>query len=182
MSPAIEIGPARRHDAEAIARMSRDLIETGLPWSWRAQRVRRVMSRYDTIAIVARQADAIVGLAIMQFRRTRAHLALFAVQPSHRRQGVGRRLLAWLETCALDAGIEVINLEVRLTSGGARAFYGRLGYREVRELRGYYRGTESAMRMTRRIRPPVAIDVRDDVKALFDELGAQHGRHRRLSS
>ena len=61
-----------------------------------------------------------------------------------------------LEESASVAGIPLVVLEVRATNGGARAFYRRLGYREVGHVTGYYRGLETAIRMARDLREPTS--------------------------
>ncbi|MCZ6894990.1 MAG: ribosomal protein S18-alanine N-acetyltransferase [Gammaproteobacteria bacterium] len=144
---------ARRADARAIAIMSRDLIETGLGWSWTPPRVLRNIRDRNTNVIVAVAGGRIVGFAVMSYLEQEAHLLLFAVSPQRRRSGVGTALVEWLEKTALVAGIETIHLEVRARNNGARRFYRRLGYEEGDTLRGYYRGVEAAVRIRRRLWP-----------------------------
>ena len=55
---------ATRADALAVAEMSRDLIETGLGWSWTKERVMRSLRHADTNAIVAERDAHRVGFAI----------------------------------------------------------------------------------------------------------------------
>jgi [ribosomal protein S18]-alanine N-acetyltransferase len=88
----------------------------------------------------------------MEFGENQAHLALLAVLPSHRRLGVGTRLIEWLAECALSAGITTLHLELRAQNQEARRFYLRLGFVETAFVPGYYRGVETAIRMSRDIR------------------------------
>ncbi len=129
--------PARVADAASLAGMSQDLVETGLRPAW------------DAARIAWHIGTAIVGFAIMRYADDTAHLNLLAVAPAHRRRGVARRLVAWLEDTALTAGTFTIALELRAGNEGARAFYAALGYRELARVPGYYQGRESAIRMTR---------------------------------
>ncbi len=138
-------------DAAGIAAMSRALVEDGLQWSWGPERVAASIRDPDTYVLVARSAAETVGFAIMHFADDEAHLALFAVVPKYRRRGVGRRLLAWLEKCAVVGGIERILLEVRAGNRGAQAFYESRGYRKLASLPGYYQGREAAFRMGREL-------------------------------
>ncbi len=148
---------ARPPDAYPIALMSRELIETGLSgWSWDPQRVARSIQARDTIVLVAAVQNPVVGFAIMSFGDTQAHLSLFAVRPSHRRCGIGRQMMAWLEESALVAGIATVNLELRASNHAARDFYRVLGFKEAAYVPGYYRGVETALRMSRDIRRQVA--------------------------
>ncbi len=153
---SITLRLARRADAERIALMSRELIETGLPWSWTPNRVVRSIRCRDTVTVVADHHQRVIGFAVMYFGLDDAHLHLLAVQREYRRSGLGRRLLAWLSESAVVAGIETIYLEVRVYNHAARCFYRRLGFRETAYLPGYYGGREPAMRMARELRSPVS--------------------------
>jgi [ribosomal protein S18]-alanine N-acetyltransferase len=139
-------------DAATIAAMSRELIETGLPWSWTPARVARNLARPDTLVLTARDGAPLAGFAIMQFGDEQAHLSLLAVRPDCWRRGIARRMLEWLTASALTAGIASIHLELRETNHGARHFYIKQGFAETERVPGYYRGIETAVRMRRSIR------------------------------
>ena len=141
--------PATTGDAGTIGRMSRDLIEHGLPWTWTPARVERCVKDPDTVVLGARRRQLLVGFAIMIFGQAEAHLSLLAVRPAWQRRGVGRGLLDWLEQCARVAGAGVVYLEVRADNPRARAFYTSLGYEPVQLVSGYYHRTLSAVRMAR---------------------------------
>jgi ribosomal-protein-alanine acetyltransferase len=145
----VRISLGRPDDAAAIADMSRRLIEAGLPWSWNERRVRHCVKNPDCVVLAARDRRRLVGFAIMEFYDEHAHLNLLAVQPGFHRQGVGRRLLEWLEASARTAGIFTVHLELRAGNDSARLFYRKLGYRESGRARAYYAGREDALRMSR---------------------------------
>ena len=147
---------AAEADALGIARMSRDLIETGLGWSWTATRVLRSIRDPETLVLVAREGSHIIGFAIMDFGEESAHLSLLAVDTSHRRRGVGRRLFGWLKESALTAGIAVVKVELRAGNAEAQQFYQCLGFEETGWTVGYYRRRETALRMALRLRLPTA--------------------------
>ncbi len=81
-----------------------------------------------------------------------AHLNLLAVDPAHRRRGVARSIMTWLEETALTAGTFIIGLELRATNQAAFTFYAALGYKELGRVPGYYQGVEHAIRMARDLR------------------------------
>ena len=151
MSELAMLGLARYSDALEIAEMSRDLIEHGLSWSWTPARVRRAILGRDSCVLIARREQKIAGFAIMHFGDEVAHLNLLAVSAEHRRQGLGRQLIDWLSSSAVEAGIFRIDLELRETNGGARAFYHSLGFQSLDVVQGYYQGREPALRMSRRL-------------------------------
>ena len=146
----VPIRLADMRDAVAIARMSRDLIEQGLGWSWTPPRVRQSIADAQTNVVVVRAADAALqAFAIMRYRDDDAHLLLLAVQAARARQGIGSALMAWLEKVAVTAGVDRISLEARVTNAAARAFYARLGYVESQVRPGYYAGREASVRMAK---------------------------------
>jgi ribosomal-protein-alanine N-acetyltransferase len=152
---------AKPADAFEIAAMSRYLVEVGLRgWSWNPERVAKAIRARDTDVVVATVATDVVAFAIMEFGDTSAHLSLVAVKPTHQRCGIGRRLMDWLDEVALTAGITTIRLELRANNFGARCFYKTLGYRETAYVSGYYRGVETAVKMSRDIRRTIPNPIR----------------------
>jgi len=151
VSELATLGLARAADAHEIAEMSRDLVEYGLSWSWTPARVRRAIAGRDSSAVVARRDGRIAAFAIMQFGDDTAHLNLLAVGLEHRRQGLGRRLMQWLASTAVEAGIFRVDLELRSDNRAARRFYESLGFEALNVVPGYYQGTEAALRMSKRL-------------------------------
>ena len=170
MTPrAITIRLAEPRDAQAVAMMSRDFVEAGLGWKYDAARMMRAIRDRETLAVVACEGakssasagaarGALTGFAIMEFGDERAHLVLLAVRPSHRRLGIGQRLLDWLLESARCAGMASIHLELRASNDAARRFYRAMGFYETVLVPGYYRGgegrKEGALRMLRVLRAP----------------------------
>ena len=148
----IDLQLATVADAGAIASMSRRLIESGLPWSWRPARVAKHIRARDSVVVAARSDGHLVGFAIMYFADETAHLNLLAVEPAYQRCGLGQRLVHWVEQSAVVAGTFVVSLEVRARNYDARRFYRRLGYRETGWLFRYYSGSENAVRMSHDLR------------------------------
>jgi ribosomal-protein-alanine N-acetyltransferase len=140
-------------DALTIAEMSRDLIETGLGWSWTPARVAKEVRNRDTLVLTAREGARIVGFAIMSFGEEIAHLSLLAVRRDRQRRGLGSGMFRWLKDSALTAGIATIQLELRSANREARQFYCALGFEEAGYAPRYYRGREAALRMRLNLRP-----------------------------
>jgi ribosomal-protein-alanine N-acetyltransferase len=151
MNP-VKLGLARLGDAPRIAAMSRDLIETGLPWTWTPKRVAAHIKERENLAVIATLERELVGFVLAQFGAERVHLALLGVAESHRRQGVGRQLVRWVEESAVVAGLFLMRLEVRATNKQARRFYARLGYAESGAMPLYYSGLEDAIQFSRDLR------------------------------
>jgi ribosomal-protein-alanine N-acetyltransferase len=143
---------ARIADAPRLAAMSHALVEHGLSPSWSTSRITWHIRHQDSLVLIAKADSVVAGFAIMQYARDAAHLNLLAVDPDHRRRGVGRALIMWLEETALTAGTFIIGLELRATNDEAFRFYSSLGYRELSRVDGYYQGVETAIRMARDVR------------------------------
>jgi ribosomal protein S18 acetylase RimI-like enzyme len=145
---------ARRADAPMLAAMSRDLIETGLGWHYRPERVGRLLDDPETVTLVACAGEQTAGFAIMTLGDERAHLVLLAVHPQHQQRGIGRRMTEWLVATAVTAGMAAVDVELRAGNTAANALYRATGFAETRRLPGYYRARETAIRMTRTLRRP----------------------------
>lgn len=150
----IEFSLARPSEAQIIALTSRALIEYGLTWSWTPERVAKQIRCPDTMVLVAREQQRLIGFAIMYFGEIHAHLNLLGIKPSHQHRGIGKGLVDWLEQSARVAGIANVHLEVRAGNAVARRFYRSLGYWEVLRIPGYYEGREAALRMHHDLHAP----------------------------
>jgi ribosomal-protein-alanine N-acetyltransferase len=144
--------PARLADARHLAVMSQEMIEAGLRPAWSASRITWHIRHPESVVLAARYSNTTVGFAIMRYGDDVAHLNLLAVDPAHRRRGLARKIITWLEDTALTAGTFIIGLELRATNQEAFAFYAALGYRELGRVAGYYQGIEPAIRMARDVR------------------------------
>ncbi len=144
-----ELSLAHVNDAYSIATMSRDIIEHGLQWSWTPERIGRCVLSPDINVVTAKNGGEVIGFGIMFYGHTKAHLNLLGVDASWRSFGIGHRLLTWLEKCAIDAGIESCQLELRDSNCHARKFYSQHGYTELEVVPGYYQQKEDAIRLTK---------------------------------
>ena len=152
MTPALQVRVASESDASEIAAMSQDLIEHGLPWTWRPQRVSRAIASPDTNVAVVREQSTLVAFGIMEYLEEDAHLVLFAVRSGSQRQGIGSELLWWLEASALVAGAERIRLEARRENVAARSFYNEHGYHELLIRSRMYSGTVDGIHLEKWLR------------------------------
>ena len=134
-------------DAGAIAALSRDEIEHGLPWTWREPRVRHAIADRDTNVIVVGPPGAVAAFGVMYYADDDAHLLLFAVHRSRQRQGVGSALLRWLEQAARAAGAQRIRVEARMDNVAARSFYNEHGYHERKLAPRMYSGRLDGVRL-----------------------------------
>jgi ribosomal protein S18 acetylase RimI-like enzyme len=149
MEAAITLQLARERDAAAISRMSAALIEQDLPQAWTPERVLGHIRRSESVVLIAKSGQQLIGFAIMQFAEDSAHLNLLAVTKASRRRGIARQMLNWLHESAVVAGTFRIRLELRSGNEPARRFYVSMGYEECGYVTGYYSAVEDAVRMTK---------------------------------
>ncbi len=174
MSGKFSFRLARYSDAMDLATCARDLIENKLTWSWTPPRIARQIRDPNTTVLMGEFGGQFAGFAIMSFAEEHAHLNLLAVLPAFRGRGLGRALLAWLEKTARYADARRIILEVRAGNNAARAFYRKLGFREVAYKFGYYQGRETAVRMCRQLDSDVNKSrVTNQINTLLESLTRQ---------
>ena len=149
-----ELGLAHLREAAALARLSRDLIETGLGWTYRTPRLAALIADPAVTVLVARLPGRLAGFAVMRFGDERAHLILLAVDVPSRRRGIARQMLDWLVASATAAGMASIHVELRAGNAAAQALYESAGFAETFRIPGYYQGSEAAVRMIRLLRAP----------------------------
>lgn len=154
LPPGVTIGLPVEDDAPCIARLSRDVIEHGLPWSYRPERVRRMLRHPDNVAAVARDGATLAGFALIEVGEEAAHLVLLAVQPAWQGRGVGQALLHWVLACARTAGVAVVRVETRAANQRAIDLYRRASFVPTTRIAGYYSGREDAQRLVLVLRDP----------------------------
>ena len=81
--------------------------------------------------LVARAGDEAVGCgAIVNDPRGWGELKRMYVRPDRRGRGIGKRVLAELETVARDSGLPLLRLETGIHNGEALSLYRRAGFTE----------------------------------------------------
>jgi len=78
--------------------------------------------------LVAVVRNKIAGSIMIGYEGHRGWINYLAVEPSLRRQGIGRRLMEEAEMLLQKAGCPKINLQIRSTNSEAAGFYVSLGY------------------------------------------------------
>jgi len=126
----------------AAARALTATFGTG-PWSGESTERGMVSGLRDADIVLATRDDVAVGTFRLSTRKpwaidrayfTRATRPLYltdmAVHPAAQRQGVGRALLAYVDTLARPYGADAIWLDAYDAAAGAGNFYAACGYRE----------------------------------------------------
>jgi len=90
------------------------------------------------LVVADKQANALLGFAVVTLVPPQAELEVIAIASLHQRQGFGRLLLASLVETAKPLGITELQLEVRDSNLAAIGFYHRLGFAQTGKRAGYY--------------------------------------------
>ncbi|MGY2794568.1 [ribosomal protein S18]-alanine N-acetyltransferase [Thermostichus sp. MS-CIW-36] len=85
----------------------------------------------------------LVGFGILWRIEEEAHIISLAVDPEHRRQGLGRRILEELLNQARAAGCRWATLEVKASNQAAIRLYESAGFQRLGRRKGYYNGEDA---------------------------------------
>ncbi|PKR49606.1 peptidase C39 family protein [Thalassospira marina] len=104
---------------------------------------------------VAMRGDAVVGYALVIFRRNTALARLYsmAVDPTCQGQGIGQQLQACAQEGTLDFGAPMLRLEVHPDNAAAISLYRKNGYQEFALYPDYYPDHSPALRMEKVLVP-----------------------------
>jgi ribosomal protein S18 acetylase RimI-like enzyme len=98
------------------------------PWNNPARDIDRKLALQDGGLLVAVQEKTLCGSVMAGYDGHRGWINYLATDPSMRRQGVGRMLVAEAEALLAQRGCPKINPQIRSTNTQAAEFYRRVGY------------------------------------------------------
>jgi ribosomal-protein-alanine N-acetyltransferase len=104
--------------------------------------------------IVLKQNKLIVGYAFLMVNFDESHLLNMCIDKSCQSQGLGRKLLSYLENICLYHQSHVFLLEVRKSNPIAYSLYLSFGFNEIGVRKNYYKtinGREDAIVMTKKL-------------------------------
>jgi ribosomal protein S18 acetylase RimI-like enzyme len=117
----------RESDTEAVVALW-DRCGLLRPWNDPRKDIARKLAVQRELFLVACDGDAIAAAAMAGYDGHRGWVYYFAVDPAHRRRGIGRALMDEIESRLRALGCPKINLQVRGDNAQAIAFYERLGF------------------------------------------------------
>lgn len=138
MTP-VTIVSAQMHDLPAVLALER--VSPEAPHWTEAQYQAILSPTPDALArslLTASTSTSLVGFAVVKLAGDEAELETIAVDPSHRRSGIGRALGAAVIAWAWQRGALRMELEVRTSSEGAIALYRSLGFTITGRRARYY--------------------------------------------
>ncbi len=133
-----------RRDMPEVVAIEQEAFE--FPWS--EEEFTRCLRQRNCIGMVAEMADSVVAFMIYELHRAKLHVLNFAVVRSHRRLGIGSRMMDKLIGKLTPDRRGRIVLEVRETNLPAQLFFRSLGFRATSVLKDFYEdSTEDAYLM-----------------------------------
>ncbi len=140
----------RPGDLEEAYRLDQSCFEEGIAYT-RGQ-IRDFLTRDGAIALAADGDDgSLAAFAIGHAAGSRGHVVTIDIAASHRRRGLGQRLLSELKARMAASGVREVRLEVDKRNTHAIRFYEKMGFRSTRTLPDYYGAGLDGLRMTRRL-------------------------------
>ncbi len=101
-------------------------------------------------AFVAIDNDEVIGFAVLSVVLDEGSLLDIAVDKSHRRKGVAKKLFEAVQKVAEDNKLSFITLEVRVSGTPAISLYKAMGFEQVAIRKNYYSNPiEDAVLMTK---------------------------------
>lgn len=97
-------------------------------WNDPRKDIRRKLAVRPDLFLVCLFENQIVGTVMAGYEGHRGWVNYLAVDPEHRRRGLGRALMQEAERLLKLEGCPKINLQVRSTNEGVLAFYRRIGF------------------------------------------------------
>ena len=120
----------------------------GFEFPWSEDDFARCLRQRNCIGMVAESGESVVAFMIYELHRSRLHVLNFAVARSHRRLGIGSRMMEKLIGKLTPDRRARIVLEVRETNLPAQLFFRSLGFRATSVLKDFYQdSTEDAYLM-----------------------------------
>ena len=107
--------------------------------AWTRQDIAELLASPGVAGLLLQADGTAIGLAVCRVAADEAELLTIAVQPTHRRLGAGRRLLASVIDHVRTAGARTLFLEVGADNPAARTLYEAMGFRAVATRAAYYR-------------------------------------------
>ena len=122
------VRPMQQEDIVRACALWSDTPGVGLSRGDEVDAIAAYLARNPGISFVAEAGNALVGAVQCGYDGRRGYLYHLAVAPSHRRQGIGRRLVEACLAALQTAGIQKCHLVVFAGNRDAQLFWRNLGW------------------------------------------------------
>ena len=146
---SFKIRPYEARDFSALYKLDQTCFVPGISYSkWMLHYYLRLP---DADCLVASVEKSIVGFILGESNPPLGHIITLDVTESHRRAGVGAKLLGELEKTFVFRGVRTILLETAVDNDGGIAFWKRHGYCTEAVLKRYYLQKTDAYEMRKKL-------------------------------
>ena len=104
--------------------------------AWSVENIASQLDKAGSYCAVAVDEDKLVGYIAYEVITDEGSIVELAVDPEHRRKGIGRKLAELMLTSC--SGVKTVCLEVRASNTAAKALYEALGFETISVRRNYY--------------------------------------------
>ncbi len=135
----------RKSDIKAVMQIEK--ASYPVPWSIGVMRD-CIKSGYH--CVVLKQEKKVVGFGILMTALDESHLLNMCIDKSYQGNGLGRKLLSYLENMCIYNQARTFLLEVRVSSPVAQSLYKSFGFKQIGIRKNYYKcliGREDAIVM-----------------------------------
>ncbi len=122
------VRPYRESDEQDVVTLWGEVFPDAPAWNDPAGNIRLKLGVQSELFLVAVVKSRAVGTAMAGFDGHRGWVYFVAVEPAHRKRGIGRALMRAVEDGLRRMGCPKLNLQVRASNPTAVRFYERLGY------------------------------------------------------
>jgi ribosomal protein S18 acetylase RimI-like enzyme len=124
----MQIRPYQDADEQDVIALWNEVLPDSAPHNDPATAIRKKLAVERDLFFVAAVDGVVVGTVMGGYDGHRGWVYAVAVQPQHRRQGIGSALVRRLEAALSEHGCLKVNLQVRASNAEVIAFYEKLGY------------------------------------------------------
>jgi ribosomal protein S18 acetylase RimI-like enzyme len=122
------IRPYEDADESPVISLWSEVLPNSAPHNDPATSLRKKLEFADDLLLVALVDEVVVGTVMGGYDGHRGWIYSVAVDPRHRRQGIGGALLRRMETLLGERGCLKLNLQVRASNTAVIGFYRQLGF------------------------------------------------------
>jgi len=124
----MDVRPFCKQDHDAVVALWREVFPNAPARNDPVRDIRRKLEVQPELFLVAVVDGSVAGTVMAGFDGHRGWVHLVAVDPRHRRRGVGSSLMRRAENLLEEMGCPKLNLQVRSTTPEVIGFYESLGF------------------------------------------------------
>jgi len=106
--------------------------------AWTEKSIQETFLQPQAFIVIAETEEVLAGYCVIYYVLDEGEIARIAVNPTLRRQGVGRKILDYVKSVCEEKRITTLLLDVRESNESARSFYKTYGFVEDGVRKNFY--------------------------------------------